>query len=211
MTTHATPGRLQHRLGALALAGMLVFVLACTVAQFLRSDLDWMQVPLSFYLINGYGIWVRVAYFVMAAALVMFAVGAYLALSRTARSAAPLLLFVVAAVALCVTAAEETNTWANPNTWHGFVHGVAAQTTFLCVTVAMMLQGWHLRADVRWQRWFKPAFSSAVVCFVALWVQALWRDVPRGLTQKVLIVLILAWLVLAAWRLWRGPSRAVTT
>src|SRR5699024_7522169 len=100
-----------------------------------RRDLDWIDVPLSFYLIGPGGMWLRAAYFVMAASLAMLGIGLYRALAVPARSTAPLLLFIVSALALCIVAVEETNTWAHPDTFHGFVHGVAAQATFLCVTV----------------------------------------------------------------------------
>lgn len=199
-----TTRRSQSRIGGLAFAGIIVFALACALAQCLRHDLDWVAVPLSFYLLGPGGTWLRAAYFVMAASLTLLGTCLYRSLSLQARSTAPLLLFIVSGLALCVVATADTNTRVHPATFHGFVHGVAAQTTFLCVTVAMLLQSARMRLDVRWRPWFKPAFTGAAVCFVALWVQVLWRDLPRGLSQKVLILLILAWLAAAAFGAWRS-------
>lgn len=196
------------RLGTIALIGMAAFLCACIAAQFLRTDLDWVQVPNSFYLIGPYGWMVRTGYFAMSLVLILFAVGGYLALHRTARSAAPVLLFVVGAVALSVTAIERTPVAGQPLVLEGYVHGVAAQTAFLCTVTAMLLQAWRLRGDARWKPWFRPAFLYAMTCFVLLWVQALWRDLPRGLSQKLLIVLIAGWLMAAAYRLRRGPGSA---
>lgn len=208
MTGHANNHELVAGLGTLALAGMAAFLCACIAAQFLRTDLDWVQVPNSFYLIGPYGWMVRAGYFAMSLALILFAVGGYLALQQTARSAAPLLLFVVGAVALSVTAIERTFVDGQPLRLEGYVHGVAAQTAFLCTVTAMLLQAWRLRGDARWKRCFRPAFLSAMACFVLLWVQALWRGLPRGASQKLLIVLILIWLMAAAYRLRRGPDSA---
>lgn len=199
MTTRRSPSWL----GSLALAGILVFALACVLTQILRRDLDWIDVPLSFYLLGPGGMWLRAAYFVMAASLVLLGLGLYHALATPARSIAPLLLFVVSAVALCITAVAETNTWIHPATFHGFIHGVAAQATFLCVTVAMLLQSLRMRLDSCWRPWAKPALWGALVCFVSLWVQALWRDLPRGVSQKVLVLMIVLWLAAAAWKLWK--------
>ena len=106
------------------------------------------------------------------------------------------------------TALAPTDTWNHPPTLHGYVHGVAAQSAFLCTATAMLLQAWRLRGDTRWRCWFRPAFAYAALCFVLLWVQAFWRTLPRGLSQKALIVLMLGWLIAAAWRLLRGPDRA---
>ncbi|HET6586338.1 MAG TPA: hypothetical protein VFG67_01030 [Oleiagrimonas sp.] len=55
MTRMMTPRRSQSRLGSLALAGILVFALACVLTQILRRDLDWVDVPLSFYLLGPGG------------------------------------------------------------------------------------------------------------------------------------------------------------
>lgn len=186
---------------------MVVFLATGIAAQCLRPDLDWMQVPNSFYLIGPWGGMVRAGYYAMALALVLFGTSAYAALAPAARSAAPLLLFVVGGAALALTALATTDTWNRPPTLHGYVHGVAAQSAFLCTATAMLLQAWRLRGDTRWRRWFRPAFAYAAFCFTLLWVQAFWRTVPRGLSQKVLILLMLGWLIAAAWRLLRGPGR----
>lgn len=198
----------SRRLGAVALAGVLVFALVCTAAQFLRTDLDWLRTPLSFYLLDPHGLWVQGAYFALALALVSLGVGWYLELRPQARSAAPMLLFVCAGLALAVTAMAETGRRGQPVTLETLVHGLAAQAAFLCVTTAMLLQAWRLRADVRWRRRYAAAFALAALAFVGLWVHALWRDAPRGLTQKAEIATILLWLGLAANGLRKGSGAA---
>ncbi|GAB3785635.1 DUF998 domain-containing protein [Dyella agri] len=193
---------------AIAFAGMAAFLATGIAAQCLRADLDWVRVPNSFYLIGPWGGMVCAGYYAMAAALVLLGASAYRTLAPNARSAAPLLLFVAGGAALALTALAHTDTWSHPPTLHGYVHGVAAQAAFLCTTTAMLLQAWRLRGDARWRHWFRPAFAYAAFCFVLLWVQAFWRSLPRGLSQKALIVLILGWLMVAAWRLLHGPGRA---
>ncbi|MBD8900279.1 DUF998 domain-containing protein [Rhodanobacter sp. DHG33] len=189
----------------MALAGMLVFLATGIAAQCLRPDLDWVRVPNSFYLIGPWGGMVRTGYYAMAFALALFGASAYSALMPAARSGAPLLLFVVAGAALALTVLATTDTPGRPPTLHGYVHGMAAQTAFLCTATAMLLQAWRWRGDPHWRRWFRSAFAYAALCFVLLWVQAFWRTLPRGLSQKMLILLILGWLIAAAWRLLRSP------
>ena len=36
--------------------------------------------------------------------------------------------------------------------------------------------------------WF--AFTLALVCFAAIWINTYWREWPRGLTQKIVSLLI---------------------
>lgn len=187
-----------RRMGTAALAGVLVFVLVCSAVQFLRADLDWMRAPLSFYLIDAYGGWVRAAYGLLSVTLGLIGVGYYRALTPQARSGVARALFVLAGLALAVTASAETQRARQPLTVEGTVHAIAAPLAFLFVTAAMLLQSWCLRGDAQWRARFGPAFVLAVASFAALWGHALWRTAPRGLTQKAVILLILAWLALAA-------------
>jgi len=195
---------------AAALAGMLAFVATGIAAQCLRHDLDWTRVPNSFYLIGPWGGMVRTGYYAMALALPLLGASAYAGLAPQARSAAPWLLFAVGGVALAITALASTDTWNHPPTLHGYVHGVAAQAAFLCTATAMLLQAWRLRGDARWARRFRPALAYAALCFALLWVQVFWRALPRGLSQKALILLMLGWLLTAAWQLLRAtPHDAI--
>lgn len=196
----------HRRLGDLALAGVLFFVLACIAAQLLRPDLDWLRAPLSFYLLGDYGWMLRTGYFALGTALMLLGLGYYRTLAHSARSGATLMLFCLAGVSLDVTAMAGSDTVAGRLSVEEAVHGIAASLAFLCVTTAMMLQAWRLRADARWQRRFATAFSLALLCFVAMWTHALWRDAPRGLSQKIVVALILLWLAMAAWWLRRATT-----
>lgn len=194
---HLRNQSISRRLGVVALMGVSTFMLVCMTVQILRTDLDWQSMPLSFYLLGAYSGWVHAAYFALAIAIVTLAFGFYGALQPAARSAAALGLFITAALALVVTAWAPTDIPRHDASWHGFVHNIAALTAFLCVTTAMLLQSWRFRWDTWWRRYFRFSFILALICFVALWSNMYWREWPRGLTQKMLITLIVLWLFLA--------------
>jgi hypothetical protein len=196
-----------RRCGLVALAGILAFALAAVATQGLRADLDWLDAPLSFYLVGPWGGLLQASYAAMAIALVALGGGYYRVLPPGARSAAPWLLFTAAGVALAVTALAHGNLPGRAPTLEGFVHGTAAQASFLCVTVAMLLQSWRFRGGVGWRARFRGAFTLAAASFVAMWVDALWHGMPRGLEQKLVIALIVSWLLRAAWWLRRGTAQ----
>ncbi|MGH8157457.1 MAG: DUF998 domain-containing protein [Rhodanobacter sp.] len=208
-TQRSQPQRTAGRLGSIALAGILVFVVIGVAVQILRTDLRWQDAPLSLYLLDDYGHWLQAAYFVLASALVSIGAGYYITLRDGRHSTAPWLLFVCAGIGLCVTALAHSNLPGCTPTLEGFVHGTAAQMAFLCVTVAMLVQSCWLRADPRWRPHFPLAFTLALACFAAIWVDALWRGMPRGLEQRLVIVLILGWLLLAARWLTHAPGETV--
>jgi len=195
-------------LGSAALAGVIVFACVCLAAQFLRTDLRWTRAPLSFYLVGPGGHVVQAAYLVLAAGLAALGAGMYRNLPPFARSAAPLVLFVVAGVALAVTALAKTNLPGMPVHLHGFVHLLAAATTFICVTTAMLLQSWRMRLDPAWRCMFLAASLLAASAFVDLGTYALLDFLPRGLMQKGVIALILLWLGGVSWRLAKTARHA---
>ena len=61
-----------------------------------------------------------------------------------------------------------------------------------------MLQALRLRLDPHWRRHVRWLLPWAIACFVAIWVLALWRELPRGLAQKAVIAMIVGWLACVA-------------
>lgn len=198
----------QRALGGLCLLGCLLFGVTTLTLQWLRADLNWLQVPLSFYLIGPYASSLTLAYVAMAASFVLLGAGHYLAQATHQRSLAPLLLLTLAALGLVLTTLADTPVAGEPVSLHGLVHGIAAKTAFLCVTCAQLLQSsyWRRAAPAS----CRDLWALAWLCFVGLWFQALPSGIPHGLNQKLLIALILLWQSLAAWRLLRGTAHGRT-
>lgn len=188
------------RFGTIAFAGVLVFALACVAAQIFRTDLDWTTAPLSFYLLGAHGQIVKAAYVALAASLVSLGLG-FRAACVPARARIAPALFVLGGAALVVTAFAEPATRPGPHWLEARIHGLAAMTAFLSVTLAMLWQSLCLRRDAGRHVRFTTALPLATLAFLALLAHALLRIGPRGISQKAVIVLILAWLATGAWRL----------
>lgn len=202
-------------MGTLAFVCVLLFTAIGGLLQGLRIDLDWVRAPLSFYLVGPYGWWLQGAYMALAVALAMLGAGFYNAAPPARRSTASLLLFTIGGLALAVTALAETDKGGGGDlTTAAVVHAISAPLAFLGTTLGMLVQSWRFRDDPLWRQHFAVAFGLAVFCFVALWIHALWRELPRGLSQKVVIAGILLWLGLAAMWLRRtpgtGPDKSIT-
>lgn len=202
--SHQAP--LQRLSIALLCAAVGAFALTAGTLQFTRTDLDPIAMPLSTYLRGPGGAWLRDAYYLMAASLAVFAFAGHRAMARASRSALASVLFMIAALALPVVAYTVQYENTTRENLARLVHGLAAQTTFLCLVMGMLL--W----SSRWQRLERKhrrrtGVVLAWLAFVQMWVLALWKDLPPGLTQKLLIVLILLWLAWAAWQLRRELRR----
>lgn len=204
----SAPPRWTRLAGATALLLALLFLGVAVALQVLRADLHWQQATLSQYLHGPGGLVLRTVYVLLAAAVMALAAGLYAQSPPRARSGAPVLLFGGAALGLCGVAIGDSYLPQRAPLLAPLVHGLSAQTAFLCATTAMLLQSAWLRGQAAWKGRAGPLLLLAVLAFAALWLHVLWRAPPRGLTQKLAIVLILAWLLPVAYRVWRPAPAA---
>lgn len=201
---HGEP--LTRTLGAIALLGVAFITVTCLLVQFLRTDLNWVTISMSIYVEGPYGRWVQASFFAPAPGIAALGIGWYRVLDRRARSVFPLILFVIATAALCITAYFLADATPWPVTLHGKIHQWAAFGTFVCVTTAALLQSLRLRLDPRRRAHFIEATAIASVGVVYFWIYAL-SPIPRGLGEKAVIALVLLWLWRASWWLTCAPSR----
>lgn len=198
----------QHRPLALSASWIafvaLAFALTAGALQWTRADLDPIAMPLSAYLRGPAGGWLRAAYYLMASALACLAWAGLLATQPAKRSGLASVLFLVAALALPVVAVTVLYEHTPQEDLARLIHGLAAQTTFLCLVMGMLLLSLRWLRDARMQAGRNVGVVLASLAFVQMWVLALWKGLPPGLTQKALIVLILLWLGWAARQLWRA-------
>lgn len=190
------------------MAGATLFLLVAGSLQMVRGDLDWQRATLSQYLLGPWGLGLRTTYCVLAASIVVLAFGLRAQLSTKARSAAPVLLFCLGAAALAGVAIGDSWLPQVAPDFHHWFHHTCAITAFLCVTTGMVLQAWRFRLDAAWRRHYPLAATWSVVCYVLLWVHALWPPAGRGWVQKLLILLIVTAMLLAGSWLWRAARDA---
>ncbi|KLJ02145.1 hypothetical protein WQ56_03715 [Luteimonas sp. FCS-9] len=193
----------------MALASLVAFCVSAVALHLLRPDLDPVHSQMSLYLIGAWGPWLQAAYVALGAGMAALGWGLRRATCTAARSAAPLLLFVLGGLSLATTAYAWMDLPGIDRTLEGLIHGVSAQGAFLFATTGMVLQAVRLRRDVAWRACARWALPWALLCFASIWVLALWRDAPRGLAQKTVIAAILGWLVAVSLALWRRSRTAV--
>lgn len=178
----------------LALAGIALFVLAAIALHLLRPELDPVDSQMSLYLIGAWGPLLQAAYVALSVAMIGLAWDLRRRAPPATRSAAPLLMFALGGICLSITAYAWMDLPGVGASMEGLVHGITAQGAFLFTTTAIVLQALRLRLDPRWRRHMRWLLPWAIACFAAIWVLALWRELPRGLAQKAVIALIVGWL-----------------
>ncbi|KPN20535.1 hypothetical protein AO715_11860 [Xanthomonas sp. Mitacek01] len=191
-----------RRATAVAAASLALFLMAGIALHLLRTDLDPVDSQMSLYLIGAWGPLLQSAYVALGIGMVALGWGLRLAHAPAARSAAALLLFALAGTSLSITAYAWMDLPGVDRSMEGLIHGVSAQGAFLFATTGMAVQALNFLRDPRWRRAARWALPWALLCFASVWVLALWRDAPRGLAQKTVIVLILGWMVCTLRALW---------
>ncbi|HAI47784.1 hypothetical protein D3C87_296620 [compost metagenome] len=199
--------QVQGAIALAAVAALLVFSATAVWTQWARQDLDWVQATLSLYLHGPWGLALRSAYCVLAVAIMLLAWSLHAGSRSPRRSGAAPLLFWAAALGLMGVAIGDSWLPGHAPLLAPLVHGLAANTAFVCVSVAMLLQSWYLRADPHWSGWAAPAWWWAWLCFLLLWLHVLWRGPPRGAGQKLVIAAIVLWLLVVALLAWRQSRR----
>ncbi len=198
----------SSRWADVALVALGAFVACALALHLLRPELDPVHSQMSLYLIGRWGPLLQVAYAVLSAGMIALAFGLRAGLREDARSAAPLLLFVLGGVSLTTTAYAWMDLPGVDRSLEGLIHGVSAQGAFLFATSGMVLQALGFRRDPAWRAVARWAVPWALVCFASIWVLASWQGAPRGLAQKVVIALIVGWLACVAGALRRHVARS---
>lgn len=179
----------------IAAASLVVFVMTAIALHALRPELDPIASQMSLYLIGDWGPLLQIAYVALGVGMVALGWALREAHAPSARSAAALLLFALAGTSLSITAYAWMDMPGVDRSLEGLIHGLSAQGAFLFATTGMLVQALGFLRDPRWRRTARWALPFALLCVASVWVLAAWRDAPRGLAQKTVIVLILFWMV----------------
>jgi hypothetical protein len=185
---------------------VVVFGLTAGILQWSRTDLDPFAMPLSAYLSGPGGTWLRGAYYFMATGLACLAWASYRVTREDLRSRLASALFLISAITLPIVAATVLYQQTPQENLAQLIHGEAAQTTFLCLVMALVLLSsrWVRDPGMRYMSYL--GVMLAWLAFAQMWLLALWKGLPSGLMQKALIGLILLWLGWAARQLRRASA-----
>jgi hypothetical membrane protein len=185
----------------LMITAVIAFTGVCTAAQFWRTDLNWIRIPLSTYLAGPGSVYVRAVYYLMAVALLAFALATYIATTPARRTTLGSLLFAAAGLILPVVAITELFRGTPYQGLAHVTHKVTSLATFLWLSFGMLLVSSRWQRDPGMQQGSLPGVVLAWAATFVLWFQVLVSGLPNGLMEKLAIVLILLWLAWAARQL----------
>ncbi len=186
----------------LALAGFLYFIVVVLSEPIVRPRYSLLLHPISDFAVGKYGSLQTSALFALGGAVLALVVALWRSLALTAWARAGLV-----GLTLCGFASFGTGIWPADaagsivETTPGLIHATAAYLGYISLAAAMVLLTLHFRHDRPWRRLYVPSLVLAVLGILAL-VAATWTAETsiRGLSQRIMAVPLLGWLLVTATR-----------
>ncbi len=177
-----------------ALTGPLVFVLLLALEHLLRGDLDPRANAISDYG-RGPHAWI---FALSLAALAASKLGlAWRLAPQTTLERIGVGLLVVDGLATIVVAIARTDL-PDTSTWVGKVHQVFAGVAFVAGTTSFLLLSFAFMVQEHPRAGHLLLLAIATLLFLTLFGASIWLERPIGVSERLLVFSIAAWLFLAA-------------
>ena len=197
-------------LAVITICCIVYFFLVVAILHVLRSDVNTVRQAVSNYAIGPYGFLMISAFFALALGMFSLASGLAGEMKLTRPAIIALRLLYLASIGLVVVGIfpGDVNVPHPPATVTGFVHWIAAGTSFLSIMIAAFLLSYCFKEDERWQSFHHPAFVLASSAVAALGVFAVLALIGWiGIGERIYIAISLLWPLVTAIQLWSHVTR----
>ena len=184
------------------MVGILYFFAAVTTEELLRPLYNPVQRTISELAVGPFGFLQTSAFIVLGLSLLALQHALARHLRHTVLSRIALVLLALCGVASFVAAAFPTNLKGAVATVAGEIHESVAGFGYAGLIIAIILLSVHFRRDERWRTFFAASSSLAVIgAGSSIFMGATSNTDLSGLSQRVMVIPLLLWVVLTALRL----------
>jgi hypothetical protein len=194
-------------LATFTVLGILYFFAAVTTEELLRPLYNPIQRTISELAVGPFGFLQTSAFVVLGLSLLALQHGLARSVRRSALSQIAFVLIALCGVAAFLAAAFPTNLQGAVVTLAGEIHESAADFGYAGLIVAIILLTVHFRRDDRWRTYFTASSSLAVLgAGSSVFMGATSGSDLSGLSQRLMVVPLLLWVVLTALRMRSLPQ-----
>ncbi|CAN5677512.1 hypothetical protein BH11BAC3_BH11BAC3_40490 [soil metagenome] len=143
----------------------------------------------------------RIAGYSLAVAAALLLTGLLLNIKASKTSLIFLGIFCIGFLVLTIF---PTDVPASPPTPHGLIHALAALIALISLAISMITWGVDFKKNENWKSFAKPSIFFGVVSVVLFIVHFASPVTIRGLTQRILLVWDISWLLLVSLKLYRN-------
>jgi hypothetical membrane protein len=194
--------KLVSALALAAMAGAVYFFVAVGIEEVLRPMYDPLTHTISELAVGRYGSLQMSAFVVLGVSFLALHHGLWRRVRASLLSRVGLVLLALCAVALFVASAFPTDIEGTPPTLSGTIHDLTATVGYGLMIAAIVLLTAHFRRDPHWRPHFRHSTWLALfglAALIGMWVTA--HSGMLGLTQRLMVVPVLLWVVSTALRL----------
>ena len=186
-------------LATVTVVGILYFFAAVTAEELLRPLYDPVQRTISELAIGPFGFLQTSAFVALGLSLLALQHALYRRLRHTLASKVALALLGVCGLLSFAAAIFPTDLRGAVVTAAGTVHELAASVGYAGLIIAMILLSLHFRRDERWRAFAGPSTGLAVLgVFTSIFMGATSHTDVSGLSQRLMVVPLLSWVVWTA-------------
>jgi hypothetical membrane protein len=199
------------QLGTVGMIGIGWFVVAVLALHVIEPEFSVIDTFISDYALGDYGWLMQSAFFGAGVGTIAIALGLRKTLASGKRVSASVVLLALAGIGFFVAISKTDPTGATDLTTAGALHGVGSVVLFFALLItAWMLRGVFKR-DPTWEPFAKTQMWFAVAYTVTMIVAfATPEDGPVGLTQRIFVPVMMAWLATLAWSIRRNSPATET-
>jgi hypothetical protein len=192
----------------ISFCGCTLFVLIVCLLHFLRPDKNRLSCFVSEYAVGNYGWLMSIAFYTLAIAAAVLLIGL---LQDCKASATGCITLGILSVGILLAGIFPTDLPGEPPTPRGLVHGFAALIALLNFGISMIAWGIVFKRNESWKSFAKPSIFFGVVSLVLLIIFVGSPISFRGLTQRILLVWDISWLLLVSWKLYQNTASVATS
>lgn len=199
-------------LATFTVIGILYFFAAVTAEELLRPLYDPIQRTISELAVGPFGFLQTSAFVALGLSLLALQHALHRRLRHSLFSRVALVLLGLCGVASFLAAAFPTDLRGAVVTVAGTIHESVAGFGYAGLIIAMILLTLHFRREPRWRSFITPSSSLSVLGVgTSIFMGATSNTDLSGLSQRVMVVPLLVWVVLTSLRvraLGRAPNIA---
>jgi hypothetical membrane protein len=197
--------RKTRALGALTIAGIVLYLALDVVAQLLPPHYSPVRQPESDLAVGPYGYVMTINFVVRGCLSLVLMAGLMLGVAAKARSTVGIVLIGIWAVGAFLLALFPTDINSRL-TVHGGIHLLVALVAFCAVALGALLVSLRIGADARWTSLRPYLLACSIATLVALLAELVGVRASEafgigGLIERIFLGLALLWMLLVAVRL----------
>jgi len=195
------------QLGTIGMIGIGWFVVAVLALHVIEPDFSPVDDFISDYANGDYGWLMQSAFFGAGVGTIAIALGLRKTLLPGKRVTASVVLLLLAGIGYLLAISKTDPTGVTEATTAGTVHILGSMLIFFSLLIsAWMLRGVFKR-DPAWAPFARTQMWFAIAYTVTMFTNfATPEDGPVGLTQRIFVPVMMAWLATLAWSIHRNTS-----